>query len=63
MIDFEALRPQDVWALRYRVGELLSAAKPAAQRQLVDFRVPKRDPHLETGGYVAGTEGQPRHCR
>ncbi len=42
LIDFDSLRPQDVWALRVRVGELLSAAHPAPQRQIVNFAARRR---------------------
>ena len=37
LIDFDSLRPQDAWALRCRVGEVLSAAMPPARKQLVQF--------------------------
>ncbi len=37
VIDFDALRPQDAWRLRVRIGELLSAAKPPARRQIVEL--------------------------
>jgi hypothetical protein len=43
-IDYSTLRPQDLWALRVRIGEALSLAHPARQSRLVDFRTPKRDP-------------------
>jgi hypothetical protein len=46
-IDYARLRPQDLWALRVRIGEALSQAHPAPARKLVDFRTPRRDPeHL-----------------
>ncbi len=37
VIDFDSLKPQEVWALRVRVGELLSAAHPPARRQIVEL--------------------------
>jgi hypothetical protein len=42
-IDYSGLRPQDLWALRVRIGEALSLAHPATQSRLVDFRPPPRD--------------------
>jgi hypothetical protein len=53
IIDFGNLKPQAAWALRVRVGEVLSAAKPPAERRLVDFRTPARDPSKGKGGYVS----------
>ena len=53
IIDFGDLKPQAAWALRVRVGEALSAARPAPQRRLVDFRTPRRDPAAGRGGYVS----------
>jgi hypothetical protein len=41
-IQFADLRPQDAWALRVRVGEVLSAAHPAPRRRLVELRAPLR---------------------
>ena len=35
---FARLKPQDVWALRVRVGEALSEAAPPAKRRLIDLR-------------------------
>jgi hypothetical protein len=43
-IDYGRLRPQDVWALRFVIGESLSQSHPAAKGKLVDFRTPRRDP-------------------
>jgi hypothetical protein len=51
-IDFHRLRPQDVWALRDRIGEALSKAHPAPARKLVDFRTPRRDPDHLPPAYV-----------
>ncbi len=42
-IEYSGLRPQDLWALRMRLGEALSRAHPAPQSRLVDFRTPPRD--------------------
>jgi hypothetical protein len=38
VIDFSDLRPQDVWKLRTRVGEVLSNLHPPAKRKLADLR-------------------------
>ncbi len=43
-IDYGRLRPQDLWALRFAIGQFLSQAHPAAKSKLVDFRAPRRDP-------------------
>lgn len=43
-IDYNRLRPQDVWALRVAVGEAISRAYPPFERMLVDFRTPRRNP-------------------
>jgi hypothetical protein len=41
------LLPQELWALRVRVGEGLSAAAPPPKRRQVDLHTPRRDPiHL-----------------
>jgi hypothetical protein len=46
-MHYARLLPQELWALRVRVGEALSAAAPAPRRRLVDLRAPRRDPpHL-----------------
>ncbi|HEY2249818.1 MAG TPA: DNRLRE domain-containing protein [Planctomycetaceae bacterium] len=58
-VDYGKIRPQDLWALRVRVGKLLSAAHPAPERKLVDFRTPPRDGKARSPGYVAGTEPAP----
>ncbi len=52
-IGFGRLRPQDLWALRLRIGEALSDAAPAPQRRLVDLRPPRRDPARLAPGYVS----------
>lgn len=53
IIDFGRLTPGELWAFRVRVGEILSAAHPAAQRKLVDFHTPRRDPEGGAPGYVS----------
>jgi Domain of unknown function (DUF4091) len=56
-IDYARLRPQDLWALRVRLGEALSEAHPAPARKLVDFRTPRRDPeHLPPAEVSGGAE-------
>ena len=56
-IDYARLRPQDLWALRVRIGEALSQAHPAPARKLVDFRTPRRDPeHLPPAEVTVGAE-------
>ncbi len=42
-IDYSGLRPQDLWALRMRIGKALSEAHPAFQSRLIDFRTPPRN--------------------
>jgi hypothetical protein len=42
-IRFTQLRTQDLWALRTRIGEVLSRARPPAQRKLIELRTPPRD--------------------
>lgn len=54
-IDYGQLRPQDVWALRIRIGEALSQARPKPERQLVEFRTPRRDPGALPERMVSGT--------
>ncbi|MDR3639346.1 MAG: DUF4091 domain-containing protein [Isosphaeraceae bacterium] len=43
VIRFDALRPEDLWALRIRVGQALSKARPRPQRRLVELRTPRSD--------------------
>jgi hypothetical protein len=52
-IDYHRLRPQDLWALRVRIGESLSQAHPARARRLVDFRTPRRDTEHLGQAYAA----------
>ena len=44
LVHFARLTPQELWALRVRVGRALSDARPAPTRRLVDLRTPPRDP-------------------
>jgi hypothetical protein len=44
IIDFGSLRPQDLWALRMRIGAILNEAHPKPERKLVDFHTPRREP-------------------
>ena len=41
-IDYSRLRPQDLWALRVRIGEALSQAHPRPLSRLVELRTPPR---------------------
>jgi hypothetical protein len=52
VISYRDLRPQDLWALRVRVGQALSEAHPPARRQLVDLRPPGRGPMPTRWGYA-----------
>jgi Domain of unknown function (DUF4091) len=42
-IDFDQLRPGNLWALRVALGEALSRAHPAPKQKLVDLRTPRRE--------------------
>ena len=42
VMHYGRLRPSDLWALRVRVGQALSATKPPPRRKLVDLRTPPR---------------------
>jgi len=54
-VQFDQLKPQDLWALRMQVGRAVSAAKPAARRRLVEFHVPVPRRHLvPMSHFVAG---------
>jgi hypothetical protein len=53
VIHYERLRPRDDWALRVRLGEVLSARHLAPSRRLVEFKTPPRDPSgIGAGGPV-----------
>ena len=43
VIDFDSLRPQDLWAFRVRIGRILDAAHPQPLRKIVDFHAPRRE--------------------
>lgn len=58
VIHFAQLKPQDAWALRVRLGEVLSNAAPEPKRRLLELRTPPRHPEKLTPGYVSiGEEG------
>ncbi len=52
LLRYKRLRPQDAWALRFRVGEAVSNLHPAPKRRLVEFRTPPRDPSKLTAREV-----------
>jgi hypothetical protein len=52
-LHYDKLLPQDLWALRARLGEALSAAHPEAKRRLVEFRPPPREPAKLPPAYVS----------
>jgi len=52
-IEFDRLRPGNLWALRVALGEALSQARPAPKQKLVDFRTPRRDLSHLPRTYVA----------
>lgn len=56
VIHFSKLSPQDLWALRVRVGEVLSASRPPAKRRLVELRTPPRGSTTLPGRYVSSGE-------
>jgi len=43
-VRYDRLRPQDLWALRVRVGRVLSGLRPGPQSPPFEFRTPRRDP-------------------
>jgi hypothetical protein len=53
-IDYSTLRPQDVAALRIRIGEALSQAHPSPQNRLVDFQTPPRE--ADTRQWIAASK-------
>jgi hypothetical protein len=53
VIHFEQLKPQDEWALRVRLGEVLSDAAPAPRSRLIELRTPPRHPEKLASGYVS----------
>jgi hypothetical protein len=56
LLHYGQLKPQDLWALRVRVGEVLSGAGLAPRRRLVDLRTPPRDPSRLEPCYVSGAD-------
>jgi len=44
LVRYQDLRPQEVWALRVRVGRVLSDLRPTTKRGMIEFRTPPRDP-------------------
>ncbi len=56
VIHFSQLKPQEVWTLRVRLGEVLSKAAPDPRRRLIDLRPPPRHPETLTAGYVSVRE-------
>ena len=59
VIHFAQLKPQDVWALRVRIGEALSDAAPAPKRRLIELRTPPRHVEKLSPGYVSVGEVPP----
>lgn len=56
-IRYDQLRPGALWALRTRIGEDLSNARPPFRRKLVDLRTPLRDlSRLVPGPVTTGTK-------
>jgi hypothetical protein len=53
VVHFGRLKPQDVWALRVRIGEVLSEAAPTPKRRLIDLRTPERHPEKLSPGHVS----------
>jgi hypothetical protein len=47
------LKPQEVWALRVRIGQVLSDAAPPPKRRLIELRPPARYPEKLSPGYVS----------
>lgn len=55
-VSYAGLRPADLWQLRLRLGQALSAARPAPRKQLVPLTTPRRDPSRLAPGLVRGGE-------
>jgi hypothetical protein len=53
VVHYGRLRPQDLAALRDRIGDDLSKLKPPPKRRLVDLRTPPRDVSRLTPAYVS----------
>jgi hypothetical protein len=52
-MDYGRLRSQDLWALRVRLGQVLSDLHPEPKRRLIELRTPPRDLSRLTPGLVA----------
>jgi hypothetical protein len=52
VLDYGALRPQHLWALRRDVGRALSAARLQPRRALVELRTPRRNPERLAPAYA-----------
>ncbi len=63
VMSYGDLRPQDVWALRWQVGQALSKARPQPARRLRDLRTPPRLPVDARFHYVAEGELPPYRPR
>jgi hypothetical protein len=53
-MEYGRLRPQDLWALRVRLGQVLSDLHPAPRRRLIELRTPPRDASRPAPGLVSG---------
>ena len=56
-VNYAQLRPQQLWQLRQRIGQALSAARPAPKTRLVEFRTPPRGPAVLSAGRVLPIDG------
>jgi len=53
LVSYDKMDVQSLWELRMRIGAMLDAAKPLACQELVDFKIPVRNPKtLPDLGYV-----------
>jgi hypothetical protein len=53
VIQFAAVRPEDLWRLRVAVGQALSEAHPPAASRINEFRTPRRDATALPPGLVS----------
>ncbi len=53
-VHYATLRPQDVWAVRIRIAQVLSRSHPEPRRRLVALRTPPRNPKAGAEAYVQG---------
>ncbi len=51
-MHYGRLRPQDLHALRVRIGPSISAKRLAPRRRLIEFRTPPRDPSALAPGHA-----------